>query len=316
MGNGDFGARRPQGDAHLQSGKPGMSGRITMTDYNADWAMRAGYVHPRPHAGFLSREEVIALCGGLDIDGLELMHQYWEDCSPAYVRGLTEDAGLPIVSYIFFVDVALPPAARGAAIDQVYAQLDRIAEMGGALGMIVPAVAKDEWSLAQQRAWLVEGLRVCAERAESVGVTLIAENVDHPPSRPLMGRGADCRAICAQVDSPGFRLIYDCAASLFVDEDLLETLQAMAPHVVHVHVKNSRPLAIGEQRGRYLDADNGRRYTGTDLDGGVIELPPILAELDHLGYDGYMLLEYQGEDDPRAALPRNIAYLRQLLAQQ
>ena len=46
----------------------------------------------------------------------------------------------------------------------------------------------------------------------------------------------------------------------------------------------------------------------------MIELPPILAELDQLGYDGYMLLEYQGEEDPRVALPRNIAHLRQLLA--
>ena len=290
-----------------------MVGRITMTDYNADWALREGYVQPRSHAGSLSREDVIALCGTLDIDGLELMHQYWEGCQPAYVRGLVEDAGLPIISYIFFADVALPPDERGAAIDEVYAQIDRIAEMGSPLGMIVPGVAKEAWPLAQQRAWMVDGLRVCAERAQSVGVTLISENVDYPPSRPLMGRGADCRDICAQVDSPGFRLIYDCAASLFVDEDPLETLHTMAPHVAHVHIKNSRPLVPGEQRARYLDADGGQRYTGTDLDGGVIDLPPILAELDHFGYDGYMLLEYQGEEDPRVSLPRNIAHLRQLL---
>ena len=290
-----------------------MSSRITMTDYNADWFMREGYVSPRDHAGIYSREDVIALCGTLDIDGLELMHQYWEDCTPAYVRGLAEDAGLPIVSYIFFADVALPPDERGAALDEVYAQIDRFAEMGAALGMIVPGVAKEQWPLQQQRAWLVEGLRVCAERALSVGVTLIAENVDDPPCRPLMGRAADCRDICAQVDSPGFRLIYDCAASLFVDEDPLQTLHTMAPHVAHVHVKNSRPLAPADQPGRYLDADNGQRYTGADLDGGVIDLPSILAELEQLGYDGYMLLEYQGVEDPRTALPRNIAHLRRLL---
>ena len=293
-----------------------MAGRITMTDYNADWFMREGYVQPRSHAGFLSREDVIALCGTLDVDGLELMHQYWEDCTAAYVRGLAEDAGLPIISYIFFVDVALPPDERGAAIDEVYSQLDRIAEMGSALGMIVPGVAKDAWPLAQQRAWLVDGLRVCAERAQTVGVTLISENVDDPPCRPLMGRAADCRDICAQVDSPGFRLIYDCAASLFVDEDPLETLHTMAPHVAHVHIKNSRPLAPGKRRGRFLVADSGQPYSGTDLDDGVINLPPILAELDHLGYDGYMLLEYQGEEDPRVALPRNITHLRKLLERQ
>ena len=184
--------------------------------------------------------------------------------------------------------MALPPDERGAAIDEVYAQLDRIAEMGSALGMIVPGVAKEAWPLVQQRVWMVDGLRVCAERAQSVGVTLISENVDYPPSRPLMGRGADCRDICAQVDSPGFRLIYDCAASLFVGEDPLETLHTMAPHVAHVHVKNSRPLAPGEAARRAIWMGTAvNATTGTDLDGGVIDLPPILAELGHLGYDGY-----------------------------
>ena len=291
-----------------------MAGRITMTDYNADWALREGYVHPKSSPGFLSREDVVELCGRLDIDGLELMHQYWEDCSAAYVRGLAEDVGLPIVSYIFFADVALPPHERRAAIDHVFAQLDRIAEMGCSLAMIVPAIVKDDWSLAQQRAWLVEGLSVCAERAQSVGVPLVSENVDYPPTRPLMGRGADCRDICAEVDSAGFRLIYDSAASLFVAEDPLQTLHDMAPYIAHVHIKNSRPLAAAEQRERYLDTDSGQRYTGTDLDGGLIDLPSILAELDRLCYDGDMLIEYQGEEDPRVALPRNIAYLRQLLA--
>jgi hydroxypyruvate isomerase len=44
-----------------------------------------------------------------------------------------------------------------------------------------------------------------------------------------------------------------------------------------------------------------------------VELQPILAELDRLKYDGYICIEYQGEDDPRTALPYNVAYLRQLL---
>jgi len=260
-----------------------MQCRITMTEFNADWHMIEGITQPREHAGTYSREQAIDLCGTLDVDGLELMAQYWDDCTPAYVRELAGDAGLPIISYIFFVDLALPPEARAAAIDEAYAQIDRFAEMGAALGMIIPGVAKEDWPLEQQKGWMVEGLRVCAERAHSVGVTLISENVDYPPSRALMGRGAVCRDICAQVDSPGFRLIYDTCASLFVGEDPLETLRVMAPHVAHVHIKNSRLLQPGEPWPRYFEADSGRRYTGTDIDAGVVDLPPILAELDRLG---------------------------------
>jgi len=277
--------------------------------------MIEGITQPREHAGTYSREQAIDLCGTLDVDGLELMAQYWDDCTPAYVRELAGDAGLPIISYIFFVDLALPPEARAAAIDEAYAQIDRFAEMGAALGMIIPGVAKEDWPLEQQKGWMVEGLRVCAERAHSLGVTLISENVDYPPSRALMGRGAVCRDVCAQVDSPGFRLIYDTCASLFVGEDPLETLRVMAPHVAHVHIKNSRLLQPGEPWPRYFEADSGQRYTGTDIDAGVVDLPPILAELDRLGYDGYMMLEYQGLEEPDTALPRNVAALRRLLAE-
>ena len=92
----------------------------------------------------------------------------------------------------------------------------------------------------------------------------------------------------------------------------LETLGVMTPYA-HVHVKNSRPLAPGEYTERYLDSTSGQRYTGTNFDGGVVEFRPILAELNRFGYDGYLTIEYQGEADPRNALPHNVAYLRRLL---
>ena len=287
--------------------------RIAMHDYNSDWALKTDYVHPRSTPGFLSREEVIAFYGTLGLDGIELMHHYWNDCSPAHLRRLAGDAGLPVVCYIFFGDLAAPPADRRPVVDQVFALLDRTAEMGASLAMIVPAVVKEDVPLEQQRAWLVDGLRECAEHAQSVGVTLVAENIDDPPTRALMGRGTDCREICAAVDSPAFRLIYDACAALFVEEDTLETLGVMAPYIAHVHVKNSRPLAPGEHTERYLDSTSGQRYTGTDLDRGVVEFRPILAELNRLGYDGYLTIEYQGEADPRDVLPHNVAYLRRLL---
>lgn len=289
-----------------------MSSRITMLDYNADWALKDRYLDPRSKPGFLSREEVIELYGTLDIDGVEI-HTYWEDCSPAYVRRLAADAGLPIVSYTFFTDLVLPPSDRQSAIDQVFSKLDRTAELGAPLAMIVPALVKDDVPQLQQRAWLIEGLRQCAERAQSIGVTLLAENIDYPPCRPFMGRGADCRDICAEVDSPAFRLVYDTSAALFVEEDPLETLHDMAPYIVHVHLKNSRPLAPDEQRERTLASVSGQLYIGTDLEDDVVDFPPILAELERLGYNGYWLIEYKGEEDPRIALPRNIEYLRRLL---
>ncbi len=286
--------------------------KVTLFDYNADWALNEHYIEPRSIPGYLTREEVIAFYGTLGVDGIEIRDEYWSDCSPKHLQQLTSDAGLPIVTYLFCIDLAKPAGERQTTVDQTRSLLDRTAEMGASFAFVIPAIVKEDVALEQQRAWLIEGLRQCAEHAESVGVTILCENCDYPPIRPLMGRGADCRDICAAVASTRFRLIYDVAAPLFVEDDSLATLREMAPYVAHVHLKNSRPLVPGEHTARYLDSNSGQRYTGTLLDTGTLELEPILTELHRIQYCGYLLIEYQGEEDPRTALHHNVECLRLL----
>ena len=84
-----------------------MRNAISLSDYNADWALDQRFRHPRSHAGYLTREEVVAHCASLGVDAIELTHCYWEDCSPAYCRTLAEDVGLPILCYVFEADLAL-----------------------------------------------------------------------------------------------------------------------------------------------------------------------------------------------------------------
>jgi hydroxypyruvate isomerase len=293
-----------------------MHERITSVDYNSDWALTGRSFHPKPTPGYLTREDVIAFYGTLGLAGVELMHTYWDDVPSSRLKALTDQAGLPIVSYIFFVDLIAPRAEQRAALDTAFALLDRTAELGAPYAMLVAATQPSDAPLSLQRGWLIEALRACAEHAQEVGVTVLAENIDFPPLRPLMGRGVDCRELCAAVDSPAFRLIYDTCATVFVDEDPLETLRAMTPYVAHVHLKNCRRLAPGESTARDLAAVSGQRYAGTGLDSGVINIPSIVQELQRQNYDGYLLFEYQGEADPRVELPHSLAYLRDLLQEK
>ena len=292
-----------------------MRNRMSVMDYNADWAFKERFQDPRSRAGYLTQEEFLKFYGGLGIDGLELTHHYWENCSPAYVKGLAAGSGLPIICYVFEVDLVLPSAGREAALHTAFSLLDRTAELGASFAMIEPARVKEGVPLREQRSWLVEGLRQCASHAESLGVTFAIENVGDPPGRPLIGRGSQCREICAEVDSPAFRLIYDMSETLFVDENPQDALLQMEPYIAHVHVKNNRRLAPGEQAERYRDSASGQRYIGTVLDGGDVELRPILAELNRMRYGGHLVIAYQGEDDPRTAMRHNVAYFRQLMAE-
>jgi len=287
---------------------------FSVSDYDAEWALKDYHIEPRSTTGYLSREEVIAFFGTLGLQGVELNHGYWKDYDVRKLKKLLADAGLRVAVYVAAVDLTLPTAALPSALDEMQQVMERTAELGASRIFLIPAFVKAGATVAQHRVWLIDGLRKAAENASKMGITLMCENIDYPPSRPLMGSGFHCRDICAEVNSPAFRLIYDVAAALFVGEDVLQTLDAMWPHVVHVHLKNYRLLGANENPARQLAGDDGKRYTGTTLDAGAIPIPEILKELEQRNYKGFLQVEYQGEDDPRVALKHNMDYLKTLLA--
>jgi len=289
-----------------------MFGQITISDYSSDWALDARNVD-RVTPGYLTREQVIEFYGTLGIAGIEVCHAYWHDCEAGRVKQLAADAGLPIVAYVAQVDLAVPASGRAEALDEISRLLHRTAALGAARIFLIPATYKEEFTVPEQRAWLIENLRLAAERAASMGIELISENIDYPPTRVFMGRGTDCAEICAEVGSPAFGLIYDVAAHLFVDEDPQITLNSMFPYARHVHLKNYRPLDAAEQPERFRAAESGKCYTGTTLDGGVLNIEAMVQELQRRHYQGFLQIEYQGMDDPRVALKHNVAYLQGIL---
>ncbi len=290
-----------------------ISNRLNVVDYNLDWALLEHNVHERPTTGDLTREEAISYCGRLDVGGLELMHSYWEDCEPEYMVGLAEDAGLPIRTYIFFCDLALPPERRESSVDQARSMIDRCLAMGAELGMIIPGVAKQGQSLDAQFEWMIEGLSRSTEHAAAAGLTLVSENIDYAPTRPLMGRSSQCRTICGRVNSPYYRLIFDPAPALLAGEDPLQSLHEMLPYIAHVHLKNILPVEEGERWYRVQTDDQGQNYRGVNLSKGIIDIPGILKNLWRHDYQGNILIEYQGEEDPREALEKNVDEAQALL---
>ena len=93
-----------------------MIGQITIADYSSDWALKERHVAPRTSPGYLTREEVIESYGSLGIAGIELNHAYWEDFDAARLKQLAANAGLPIVTYVAMVDLAVWDEVRIAAI--------------------------------------------------------------------------------------------------------------------------------------------------------------------------------------------------------
>ena len=291
-----------------------MRSRLTVTDYNLDWALKEHNLHDRPFPGTLTREEVISYCGTLGVGGIDLMHDYWQDCSTKEVVRRTRDAGILITTLIFGCDLAVPAERRKSSVDQGKGLIDRAVSLGAKLGMIIPGITKSEYPLNEQLLWMTEGLSLCCEHAGRSGLKLVSENIDDPPSRQLMGRGDQCVDVCRRVDSPHYGLIYDSAAALLAGEDPLETLGQMLPHVVHVHLKNVVPVGKDEQWHRTSSDEEGRSYRGVRLDEGMIDISAVLTLLRQRDYEGDFLIEYQGEDNPCEATRDCVDQAEALLA--
>ncbi len=287
---------------------------ITITDYSCDWYLREGYSHPRSTPGDLSMADVVRLYADLGADGIELTDHYWAKTPTAEIKRLVNSAGLKVTGYQFTVDLAQPAHERRAAEDHARRCLDRIAELGARIAHIVPALVKPDATLADQRQWLIAGLQTLAEHAQKLKIILGGENIDWPPTRPFMATASQCRRICEEVDSPAFGLIYDVGATIFADEDAVAALRDMAPYLCHVHLKNARALAAGETDERGLESLGGHWYTGTVFGKGVVDVNAVVDELANLGYQGNLMIEYQGKEIPRVALQENLDFLRQACA--
>src|SRR5580704_15274640 len=105
-------------------------GPITIVDFSCAWAMKDIFQIARSKPGWLSGKDVLKFYAKLGVEGVELMHDYWHDCSPEYLVSLTGDLGLPITCYVFFVDLAVPDEDRRAQIDMGRKLLDRTAAIG------------------------------------------------------------------------------------------------------------------------------------------------------------------------------------------
>ena len=283
--------------------------RINVIDYCMERALTGCDVPA------MTREQIVEFLGTQDISGIELCHAYWADCSPQYIARLATNAGKPIRTYIFYADLAVVPDRIDESVSHAKRLIDRSVEIGARQAMIVPAQVKEEHPLAEQTRWMIEGLTRCAEHAGSCGLLLLSENIDDPPTRPMMGTSGQCRAICDAVGSPNYKLIYDPGTSILLLQDPLQALDQMAPHIAHVHLKNITRVRNNERWKRLCTDEDGQEYRGVLLTEGEVNYPAVLKALKQLGFEGQFALEYQGEGDPHESVQASVAQATALLTE-
>lgn len=263
----------------------------------------------RLQTGHMDTAAAIRAAHDLGVAAVELMDHLIGAAEPPLIERTLAETGCRVIAYDLMVDFLSPdPANRGAAVAQAQRGLARAAALGARTVLLFAGRLKPEMSPVLARRWLSDGLRASLDEAHRLGLTLTIENLGIEPT--LCGTAEHLLELCAAV-GPGLRLTYDAGNFLLAGSESLAALTALAPSIVHVHLKDwlvtpvDAPLPAGGYRGV-----DGRGYCGAALGEGVVDLVGVLAVLRRLHYDGYLAIEYEGLAEPEAAVSRGLAFVR------
>ena len=242
-----------------------------------------------------SYPEVIAACGKIGFDGVELdigadyaENMLWKAAGRKEIAGLLRSNKLELASvclgtfwtYSFAnPDAAVRERARGFTADAI----NWCAELGAKVILVPITPGKPDEGEEAPYLW-IEQLKQVAPAAEKAKVTLSIENV---------GRGCGKSAnalirIADGVKSPYVQVYYDFGNGLSLGNDPIAEIPELGKRIAQVHAK-----------------DPGGQYLGE----GRLDMPAVSAALKQIAYDRYIVLETPSTDDPPGAAARNLAFL-------
>lgn len=130
--------------------------------------------------------------------------------------------------------------------------------------------------------------------AREKGLHVVVE--DTPDLRMHLCSTQDLKKVLDAV--PGLELVYDSGNMILVGEDPVEYYHTFAKCVGHVHLKDMKKITADDPMAQYADvALNGDKYLTAPTGTGVIDLKNVMQAIQESGYDGYMTVEFQVDDD-------------------
>jgi sugar phosphate isomerase/epimerase len=240
-------------------------------------------------AGSLSLPEWFRLCAeDLRLRAVELEDKHIGDPTPARLAALRDAAarhGLEITNIALMNNFGLADERARRGEERRTAQWIAVSRDLGARHLRTFAGWPQD---AREERWrgMIASLRTVCAQAASAGVRLVMENHNHGG---FVQTAADVEAIFREVDSPALGLLLDTGN--FLDGEA--SIAATARRAWHVHAKFTRP--------------------GPDGRDAAVDHRRVFAVLRDAGYADCVSVEYEGAEPGRAAVPRIVAHLREVL---
>lgn len=246
-------------------------------------------------------------------EGVELLDFFYKDADSERggIQEALSETGLPVPIFSVAQNFAKPSEQdRLAELKKIEFGIQEAVFYGAKVVRVFAGDVAEGITYDQARGWIVEGLAKASVLAQDAGVRLALEN-----HGTLAGKGNqvvelihDVRTMAGN-DALGANP--DTGNFLLIDPPSHEAVAKVANLAYMVHFKDFR-YAKDESEG-FPYGPEGKRFVGTALGEGEVDLKACLAALRSAGFTGWLSLEYEGEEDPRTAVPRSLAHAKSLI---
>lgn len=236
----------------------------------------------------MSLEEFIDTAAEMGCDGVELTAYYFPSLDRSYLNAIKRHAhlrGISVSGTAVGSNFAQPnPAKRREHVTMTKEWIERSVILGAPTLRVFAGPVGEDSTEEEAFGWVVECLRECAAAAADAGVLLALEN-----HGGITSTADQALAIHRAVDSEWLGVNLDFGN---FTGDIFTQFAACAPLTVAAHAKVQYNGTHGRERVDYA------RVRG------------LMS--DH-GYCGFLAIEYEEPDEPRAAVPMFAAELASIL---
>jgi len=246
----------------------------------------------------------------LGVEGVELLDFFWRDIPAEMpnVLAALQDTGLAVGVYSVANDfISAHESERAAQVHKIRDGVDMAVQFGAKTVRVFGGDVTPEFTYEQCLLWIIEGLTEAARYAYDKGITLALENHGR-----LVGRSDQVEVVLNAVASPALKANPDTGNFLLVHQPSHTAVAALAARAAMCHFKDFKVVSDDYQGFSYTGIE-GLKFAGTAIGEGEVDLADCVTALRQAGFDGWLNIEYEGEEDPFSAVSRSVEYTRRLL---
>ena len=234
----------------------------------------------------------------LGLGGIDQVTLYGYD--PKDLRKMADDEGVGFICYTFSADLShSDPKQLETGLETVREGLE-IARTLGAPAVMIPVGRKMEYTRAEQRKLTMAGLSEAVRLGREYGIKITTE---HFVCQAPFIATSDFKELLKAV--PGMYITFDAGCVLAGGENPREGFLSIKDKVIHAHFKDYVLAETG------MEGLDGKFYKPALIGEGLVDYPPLVKAMQTAGYDGYVNIEYEGNDYPAdQAVRKALAYLR------